>query len=70
MEVQIGHSEGVHEALGRREDTLSVLRGSPRGMLAEVSRYPDLADLLNKMGAKITDFRFDPTGMQTWRVYQ
>lgn len=25
---------------------------------------------MTEMGARITDFRFDPTGMQTWRVYK
>lgn len=35
----------AYEALGRRDDTLAVLRDSPAGMLEDVSRYPDLADL-------------------------
>ena len=37
----------TYEALGRRNDTLSVLAASPRGVLADVSRWPDVADLHN-----------------------
>src|SRR5262249_45244104 len=35
----------TYEALDRREDTLAVLRKSPSGLIAELSRWPDLADL-------------------------
>ena len=35
----------TYEALGRREDSLAVLSTSPYDVLADVSRYPDLADL-------------------------
>jgi eukaryotic-like serine/threonine-protein kinase len=35
----------TYEALGRRNDTLSVLAASPDGVLADVSRWPDVADL-------------------------
>ena len=35
----------TYEALGRRGATLSVLGTSPAGLLHEVSRWPDLADL-------------------------
>ena len=32
-------------ALGQRDETLDVLRNSPDGVLADVSRWPDVADL-------------------------
>jgi tetratricopeptide (TPR) repeat protein len=35
----------TYEALGRREDTLNVLKDSPHGVLADLSRWPDVADL-------------------------
>jgi tetratricopeptide (TPR) repeat protein len=35
----------TYEALGERERSLEVLAASPREVLADVSRYPDLADL-------------------------
>jgi len=35
----------AYEALGRREDALAVLRDSPPGLAADVSRFPDLAGL-------------------------
>ena len=35
----------TYEALGRRNDTLSILTDSPVGVLADVSRWPDVADL-------------------------
>jgi serine/threonine-protein kinase len=35
----------TYEALGRRNDTLSVLATSPRGVIADLSRWPDVADL-------------------------
>jgi eukaryotic-like serine/threonine-protein kinase len=35
----------TYEALNRREDTLSVLSAAPVGVLKDVSRWPDLADL-------------------------
>ncbi len=35
----------TYEALGQRDATLSVLGTSPAGLLHEVSRWPDLADL-------------------------
>ncbi len=35
----------TYEALGRRDDALSVLAASPAGVLADVSRWPDVADL-------------------------
>ncbi|MBL8290686.1 MAG: tetratricopeptide repeat protein, partial [Bryobacterales bacterium] len=35
----------TYEALGRRDDSLAVLRASPPGLLADISRFPDLADL-------------------------
>ncbi|MDQ2843698.1 MAG: hypothetical protein M3Y72_22190, partial [Acidobacteriota bacterium] len=35
----------TYESLGRRSDTLSVLAASPPGVLADVSRWPDVADL-------------------------
>jgi tetratricopeptide (TPR) repeat protein len=35
----------TYEALGRRNDTLSVLAASPSGVRADVSRWPDVADL-------------------------
>ena len=35
----------TYEALKRREETLAVLRDSPAQVLADISRYPDLADL-------------------------
>ena len=33
------------EALGRRDDSLALLESSPKGLLADASRFPDLADL-------------------------
>jgi serine/threonine-protein kinase len=33
------------EALGKREESLAILRSSPKQVLAETSRWPDLADL-------------------------
>ena len=35
----------TYEALGRRDDTLAVLRASPQEVIADVSRWPDMADL-------------------------
>lgn len=35
----------TYEALKRREDTLAILRDSPAQVVADASRYPDLADL-------------------------
>jgi serine/threonine protein kinase/tetratricopeptide (TPR) repeat protein len=35
----------TYEALGRRNDTISILAAAPRGMLADLSRWPDMADL-------------------------
>lgn len=35
----------TYEALGRRDDTLSVLAGSPEGVLRDIGRWPDVADL-------------------------
>ena len=35
----------TYEALNRREDTLSILSEAPQGVLKDVSRWPDLADL-------------------------
>ena len=35
----------TYEALGQRENTLAVLKGSPEGVLADLSRWPDVADL-------------------------
>jgi eukaryotic-like serine/threonine-protein kinase len=35
----------TYEALGRRDDTLSVLAKSPVGVIRDVSRWPDVADL-------------------------
>jgi tetratricopeptide (TPR) repeat protein len=35
----------TYEALGRREDTLAILSASPYEVLADLNRYPDLADL-------------------------
>lgn len=35
----------TYEALGQRDDTLVVLAGSPPGVLADLSRWPDVADL-------------------------
>jgi eukaryotic-like serine/threonine-protein kinase len=35
----------TYEALDRRDDALSVLAASPAGVLSDVSRWPDLADL-------------------------
>ena len=35
----------TYEALRRRDDALAVLSTSPRDVLADVARYPDLADL-------------------------
>jgi tetratricopeptide (TPR) repeat protein len=36
----------TYEALGRREDTLGVLKTSHYQVLAELSRWPDVADLV------------------------
>ncbi len=35
----------TYETLGRREDTLAVLVHAPPGVLADINRWPDLADL-------------------------
>jgi eukaryotic-like serine/threonine-protein kinase len=35
----------TYEALGRRQKTLDVLASSPPGVIADVSRWPDVADL-------------------------
>ncbi len=35
----------AYEALGQRENTLAVLNASPEGVLADLSRWPDVADL-------------------------
>lgn len=35
----------TYEALGRREDTLAVLSAAPPEVIADVSRWPDMADL-------------------------
>ena len=35
----------TYEALGQRDNTLAVLSASPAGVLADVSRFPDVADL-------------------------
>jgi serine/threonine protein kinase/tetratricopeptide (TPR) repeat protein len=35
----------TYEALGQHEDTLSVLSQTPYEVLADISRYPDMADL-------------------------
>jgi tetratricopeptide (TPR) repeat protein len=35
----------TYEALGRREDSLGLLANSPRGVIAQLNRYPDLAAL-------------------------
>jgi serine/threonine-protein kinase len=35
----------AYESLGRRDDTLSVLATAPAGVLEDLSRWPDLADL-------------------------
>jgi eukaryotic-like serine/threonine-protein kinase len=35
----------TYEALGHRDDTLSVLATSPSGVIADISRWPDVADL-------------------------
>ena len=35
----------TYEALGQRENTLAVLNESPDGVLADLSRWPDVADL-------------------------
>jgi eukaryotic-like serine/threonine-protein kinase len=35
----------TYEALGQRADTLAVLQASPEGVLADLSRWPDVADL-------------------------
>lgn len=37
----------TYEALGQRDNTLAVLSASPAGVLADVSRFPDVADLRN-----------------------
>jgi Flp pilus assembly protein TadD len=36
----------TYEALGRRDDTLAVLAASPSGVIEDVSRWPDMADLV------------------------
>jgi Flp pilus assembly protein TadD len=41
----------TYEALHRRNDTLTVLAASPPGVIADVSRWPDVSDLSR-------DFRF------------
>ncbi len=35
----------TYEALNRRDDTLSVLATSPAGVIADLGRWPDVADL-------------------------
>ncbi|HEY1947768.1 MAG TPA: protein kinase [Bryobacteraceae bacterium] len=35
----------TYEALGRRNDAISILAASARGVIADVSRWPDVADL-------------------------
>jgi serine/threonine-protein kinase len=35
----------TYEALGQRKDTLETLNGSPDAVLADLSRWPDVADL-------------------------
>ncbi len=35
----------TYEALGRREDALAVLRTSPKDVVADLSRWPEVADL-------------------------
>ncbi|MFL6464695.1 MAG: tetratricopeptide repeat protein, partial [Bryobacteraceae bacterium] len=35
----------TYEALGHRDNTLSVLAASPVGIIADVGRWPDVADL-------------------------
>jgi tetratricopeptide (TPR) repeat protein len=35
----------TYEVLDRRDDTIRVLAGSPAGVLADLSRWPDVADL-------------------------
>lgn len=35
----------TYEALRQRDETLNILRSSPAGVLADVSRWPDVADL-------------------------
>jgi hypothetical protein len=35
----------TYEALGKRNETLSVLAASPTGVLADLSRWPDVADM-------------------------
>jgi hypothetical protein len=35
----------TYEALDRRNDTLAVLADSPAGMLADLSRWPEVVDL-------------------------
>jgi tetratricopeptide (TPR) repeat protein len=35
----------TYEALGQREDTLAVLNESPEGVLADLSHWPDVAEL-------------------------
>jgi serine/threonine protein kinase len=35
----------TYEALNRREKTIAVLKGAPPGVLADLSRWPDVADL-------------------------
>ncbi len=35
----------TYETLGRREDTLGILAKSPAGMVLQLNRYPDVAEL-------------------------
>ena len=42
----------AYEALGRRHDSLTVLSTSPPDVLADVSRYPALADLTSDLRFK------------------
>ena len=42
---QTGSHPATYEALGRREDTLAVLNTSPPAVIADVNRWPDMADL-------------------------
>jgi hypothetical protein len=46
----------TYELLGRREDALNVLRGSPADVLFDVSRYPDLAGL--RRDSRFNETRF------------
>jgi tetratricopeptide (TPR) repeat protein len=45
------------EALGRRDDTLALLKSSPKALLADIRRFPNLADLAR-----------DPRFVQIWSL--